>query len=82
MVHIQILDTYHSSILSRGLFQWPRFKTPFFITYLFHHKSDKESHCTDTSERAFPLPYYMNVRTTSLRFRKASWLCCKDWKII
>ena len=23
MVHIQILDTYHSSILSRGLFQWP-----------------------------------------------------------
>ena len=58
MVHIQILDTYHSPILSRPLFQWPRFNTPFFITYLFHHKSDKESHCTDTSERAFPLPYY------------------------
>ena len=24
MVHIQILDTYHSPILSRPLFQWPR----------------------------------------------------------
>ena len=31
MVHIQILDTYHSSILSRGLFQWSQSKkVPFF----------------------------------------------------
>ena len=34
MVHIQILDTYHSSILSRGLFQRPRFKQPSSVLLL------------------------------------------------
>ena len=31
MVHIQILDTYHSSILSRGLFQWSLHATRTFF---------------------------------------------------
>ena len=32
MVHIQILDTYHSPILSRPLFQWPLISLPLFFS--------------------------------------------------
>ena len=35
MVHIQILDTYHSPILSRPLFQWPQLSAIFFYDALF-----------------------------------------------
>ena len=39
MVHIQILDMYHSPILSRPLFQWPLLKSILFLCngFLYFH---------------------------------------------